>query len=248
MKPLFPKWMNLLPTVALAGVLGLAFLLIGGMWYYATPEFWEVGYQPEQPVNYSHQIHADKLGIDCRYCHTFVDESRTANVPAVSTCMSCHTVVDDKQGYLRLAMSQDGSTPSPHWKSPDLTALREFWARGESVPWVRVHKLPDYAHFNHAVHYNAGVSCLSCHGRVDTMPVVNQQKSLSMAFCLECHRAPEKNLVDVHGALGGGAVWPTNLALVEETLAQPGYAETVGKRLAERLRNAPPQHCAACHY
>jgi len=244
--------MNLLPHLALAMLLGLAFLLISGTWYYATPAFWEVGYEPDQPINYSHQIHANKLGMDCRYCHTYVDQSPNANIPSVSTCMNCHTVVDDKNGYLKLAQSTDGTTPSVHWRNPDLQKLREFWAAGESIPWKRIHKLPDYVNFTHAAHLNAGVSCLSCHGRIDHMPKVHQVKSLSMAFCLDCHRAPDKNLVDVHGVVADDGVeapiWPTDLTTVEATLAQPGYAESVGARLAQQLRYAPPEHCSACHY
>ena len=251
-KQLFPKWTNVLPLAAVVGLLGLAFVLIGGTWYYATPAFWEVGYQPVQPVNYSHQIHANKLGIDCRYCHTDVMKSRTANVPSVSTCMNCHTVVDDKHGYLKLAVSTDGTSPSPHWRNPDLATLREYWAKGAAIPWKRVHKLPDYVNFTHAAHLNAGVSCLSCHGRIDTMPRVHQVKSLSMAFCLSCHRAPDANLVDVRGKVAGDGVaapiWPTNLALVQKTLAQPGYADLVGKQLAEHLAFSPPENCSACHY
>lgn len=251
-KPLFPKWTNLLPHVFLAGLLGLAFLLISGTWYYATPSYWEVGYQPQQPINYSHQIHAGKLGIDCRYCHTNVMESKVANVPSVSTCMNCHTVVDDKSGYLKLAVTPDGESPSVHWISPDLVKLRQYWAEGEAIPWKRVHKLPDYVNFNHAAHTNVGVSCYSCHQRIDTMAVVHQAKSLSMAFCLDCHRAPEASLLDVHGSLSEDGVESpillTDLGIVERTLSQPDYAKNVGARLAQQLRYAPPQNCAACHY
>lgn len=252
MKPLFPKWTNLIPHAFLAGFLGLAFLLISATWYYATPKFWEVGYMPDQPIDYSHQIHASKLGMDCLYCHTYVTDSYVANVPSTSTCMNCHTVVDDKSGYLKAAMSADGSSPSAHWTNPQLVKLREYWASGEAIPWARVNKLPDYVQFNHSAHVNAGVSCYSCHQRIDTMPKVYQAESLSMGFCLECHRAPEHSLVDVHGVIDEDGhdvpIRVTNLALVEDLLTSPDYAQNVGARLAERLRSAPPQHCAACHY
>ena len=252
MKPLFPKWTNLIPLMALAGLSALAFVLISGTWIYATPSFWEVGYEPEQPINYSHQIHAGKLGMDCQYCHTDVKDSPVANVPAVSTCMNCHTVVDEKSGYLKLAITTDGSSPSPHWTNPELAKLRNYWATGEAIPWKRVHKLPDYVNFNHSAHLNVGVSCYSCHERIDTMPVVHQTKSLSMAFCLQCHRAPEKNLLDVHGVVAEDGmkapVRVTDLQTVESLLAQPEYATNVGARLAARLRYSPPENCAACHY
>lgn len=251
-KPLFPKWTNLIPHALLAGVLSLAFVVIGGMWYYATPEFWEVGYMPDQPIDYSHQIHASKLGMDCLYCHTEVKESRAANIPSVSTCMNCHTVVDEKSGYLKLAITQDGSSPSPHWRNTELAKLREYWNNGESIPWARVHKLPDYVHFPHNAHVNIGVSCYSCHQRIDTMPRVFQATSLSMSFCLECHRDPSGHLLDVHGVEDADGlrapVRVTDLGTVEQLLQQPDYAANVGARLAERLRSAPPLHCAACHY
>lgn len=240
MKPLFPKWTNRLPLIAAMGLLSFVFVAVGGTWYYATPSFWEVGYMPDQPVNYSHQIHAGKLGMDCQYCHTAVKESKTANIPAVSTCMNCHTVVDDKSGYLKLATSADGTKPSLHWSSPDLMKLRAYWNANEAIPWKRVHKLPDYVNFTHAAHLNAGVSCYSCHSRIDEMPVVHQTKSLSMAFCLDCHRAPENELVDPSRV--------TDLAWVQAELAKPDYASELGDQLAAHLRYAPPQNCSACHY
>lgn len=248
MQPLFPRWTNLLPHALLFGFLGFAALVIGATWYYATPSFWEVGYMPTQPLNYSHKIHVNKLGMDCRYCHTFVDQSQEANIPSVSTCMSCHTVVDEKSGYLQKAVSPDGTTPSAHWRSEDLSKLRTYYASGEPIPWRRIHKLPEYVQFNHAVHYNAGVSCYSCHKRIDQMPVVYQAENLAMGWCLDCHRAPEDHLVDVHGEMGLGALELTDLAEVERTLGQEDYAETIGERLAERLDRAPPEHCFACHY
>lgn len=242
MTPLFPKWANSVPRLLGLMMLALAALVIGGTWYYATPKYWEVGYQPEQPVAFSHKIHAGQLGMDCRYCHTHVEESTHANIPTTSTCMGCHTVVDEQSGYLQQAVSPDGSSPSAHWESPDLQRLREAHAKGESLPWRRIHKLPDYAHFNHAAHVNAGVSCYSCHKRIDQMPVVHQSESLSMGWCLECHRAPEENLVD------RSEVRVTDLGRVEELLARSDHAEKMGKRVAERLRKAPPQTCFACHY
>lgn len=222
------------------GSLGFVFLAVGGTWYYATPSFWEVGYMPEQPISYSHQIHAGKLGIDCRYCHTTVTESKTANVPPISTCLNCHTVVDEKSGYLKLATSADGTNPSPHWNNPELAKLRDYGNRDEAIPWKRVHKLPDYVNFTHAAHLKAGVSCYSCHSRIDEMPVVHQAKSLSMAFCLDCHRSPEKELV--------GADRVMDLSWAQAELAKPDHASQLGKQIAAHLRYAPPENCSACHY
>jgi len=238
--PFFPKWTNLLPTAIVACAAGGLVTVIAIVWYYFTPSYWEVGYMPDQPIAYNHQLHAGTLGIDCRYCHSNVEDSKHANVPSPNVCMNCHTVADDKSGYLALAMTQDGSSPSPHWQSADLSRLRTAYQSAEAIDWDRIHKLPDYAHFQHAAHINAGVSCYSCHKRIDQMPVVYQSEPLSMGWCLECHRAPENHLVDTT------QVKVTDLAKVEELLSRPDYAQTVGLELASRVN--PPENCGACHY
>lgn len=242
MQQIFPRWTNSLPTALLLGLIVSVTLVTGGVTYYFTPKFWEVGYMPEQPIHYSHQLHAQQLGIDCRYCHSHIEESRVANIPSPSVCMNCHTVVDEKSGYLQKATSPDGQKPSLHWNSPDLKVLRAAYTAGAPVKWRRVHKLPDYVEFNHAIHVNAGVSCYSCHGRIDQMPTVHQAKPLSMSWCLSCHRAPENNLVDT------SQLQVTKLWDVQKKLAEPDYAATVGKRLREQLWNDPSQSCSACHY
>jgi hypothetical protein len=242
---IFPKWTNSIPAFALVSVISGIVVVVAAFWAYATPAYWEVGYQPAQPINYNHQLHAQQLGMDCRYCHTNVERSKIANIPSTNTCMNCHTVVDDQTGYLKKAVSLDGA-PSTHFKSPELQKLRAFAASGEPAPWKRIHKLPDYVQFNHAAHLDAGVSCFSCHGRVDQMAVVYQQKPLSMKWCLDCHRNPAPNLIDkTRGRV-------TDLAWVEGQLGQAGYAQGVGAQLAESLgersRQNPPTHCSACHY
>lgn len=244
MRPLFPKWTNLLPTALAAGGGGFVILVIAGFWYYATPKFWNVGYQPKQPVAFSHQIHAGQLGMDCRYCHTHVDKGPFANVPSASTCMNCHTVANEMNGYLKKALSVDGSSPSAHWVSADLQRVREAYNTGLPVPWRRIHKVPDYVQFPHQAHLNAGVSCYSCHRRIDEMPTVYQAEPLSMGWCLDCHRAPEKQLV--------GKEYVTDLAAAQKMIADPQHAATTGARLVDQLQKrppyAPPQHCGACHY
>lgn len=241
---IFPKWTNSIPAFALFSVTTGLVVVVAAFWTYATPAYWEVGYQPDQPIDYNHQLHAQQLGIDCRYCHTNVEDSRIANVPSTNTCMNCHTIVDAQRGYLKKATAVDGE--SPHFKNPELQKLREYAASGDPAPWKRIHKLPDYVQFNHAAHLDAGVSCFSCHGRIDQMAKVYQQKPLSMSWCLDCHRHPEPNLVDTTQ----GKV--TDLAWVESQLAQDGYATGAGGQLAESLeqrsRRTPPTHCSACHY
>lgn len=200
---------------------GLAVLLsvgvaVGAFYYYAMPSYMRVGYQPEQPVPFSHQQHVGQLGMDCRYCHNHVTDSPHSNVPATATCMNCHSLI--KQN------------------SPALAPVRESWATGEPIPWRRIHKLPEYAYFNHAVHVNRGVSCVSCHGQVNEMPVVFHDKTLSMGFCLNCHREPEGHLRPREQV--------TNLQW------KPADGESqieVGRKIREDYQINPPQTCQGCH-
>lgn len=180
----FPRWANwLLPFIVISAV--------GGGLYAATlvtlgfsPKTTDVGYAPLQPVPYSHALHVGQLGLDCRYCHTTVEKAAFAAIPATQTCMNCH------HGIKTQVVNEKGETLD----NPKLAALLESWNSGKSVDWKKIHDLPDYAYFNHASHVTAGVSCVECHGRVDQMEVVHQAKPLSMSWCLDCHRAPEKSL------------------------------------------------------
>lgn len=132
------------------------------------------GQRPEQPVPFSHKHHVQGLGLQCQYCHTTVEKSSYAGIPPTKTCMNCHAQI---------------------WTNANLLEpVRASWASGESIPWIRVHDLPDYAYFNHEIHVNKGLGCSSCHGRVDEMPLMYQESSLQMEWCLNCHRNPAKNL------------------------------------------------------
>ena len=171
MAQIFPRKANRLPVLTLVGALVGGVVLIFLIWYYFSPEYTDVGYSPEQPVDYSHQLHAGELGMDCRYCHNFVEMSAHANIPPTQTCMNCHSQIATE--------------------SLELLPVRESWATGEPIEWVNVHHIPDYAHFTHAVHVENGVGCETCHGRIDQMEVVRQVEPLSMGWCLDCHREPE---------------------------------------------------------
>ncbi len=234
MSTIFPRWMNAIPTATAVLGFGALVTVAAGITYYFTPEYWRVGYEPVQPVDYSHQLHAGTLGIDCRYCHTHVEESGHSNVPDTGTCMNCHTGVGE-QAYLERSLWQ------AHLENPNLVKVREAHATGEPIRWRRVHKVPDYAHFNHSVHVNAGVSCYSCHGRIDQQAVVRQVHGMGMAWCLECHRNPEDHLVDTD------EVMVTDLNTVEQLLASADQPER-GLALAEEHQLQPPQNCGACHY
>ncbi|MBX3360507.1 MAG: cytochrome c3 family protein [Phycisphaeraceae bacterium] len=231
MATIFPKWLNMVPTLLAIGGGGATMAVVVGTWYWATPDYFEVGYMPTQPGSgFNHQIHAGKLGMDCRYCHTKVEESNEANIPAVATCIGCHAEE-------RLATAFD--------PGEKVAFIREAYAKDHSVEWRRVHKLPDYVrNFPHAAHINAGVSCYSCHGQITAMPVVFQAEGLGMGWCLDCHRGveknPEKYLVPPDKV--------TNLFWVEQHLATVKKGDAQARKLQEQLRESPPQHCGACHY
>ncbi|MEM7588804.1 MAG: cytochrome c3 family protein [Myxococcota bacterium] len=174
MSQLFPKWTNTLPKIALVitGV-GLC-LVVFVVWFWFSPYHTDVGYEPEQPVPFSHELHVGQLGMDCRYCHTGVETAAVAGVPPTQTCMNCHSAI---------------KADSVH-----LAAVQHSWANGKPLPWVRVHKVPDYAYFDHSVHVAAGVSCFDCHGEVHRMKQVRQVQPLSMHWCLDCHRNSGEHL------------------------------------------------------
>jgi hypothetical protein len=162
--------------LAKLSIFGAIFILLAAMWAlaeinrssYNTGQFIE----RQQPVQFSHKHHVGDDGIDCRYCHTSVETSSNAGMPATQTCMNCHSQI---------------------WAdSPYLEPVRESWRTGRPIQWTRVHDLPDYAYFNHSIHVAKGVGCATCHGRIDEMPVVYQAASLQMEWCLSCHRNPEK--------------------------------------------------------
>jgi hypothetical protein len=174
---IFPRWSNKVLPIVFFFVLGPGVTaIVAGLWYYGTNKHVEVGFQPKQPVDYSHKLHVGDLGMDCRYCHYTAEQTAVAAVPPTETCMNCH------------------------WKvRPDsvkLLPVRESYANDTPIPWVRVHNLPDYAYFDHSAHLAAGVGCVSCHGNVDQMEVVIQREPLSMGWCLECHRDPAPHVRD----------------------------------------------------
>ncbi len=170
----FPRWSEKIRPLLAVVALGAPVYLTGIVMYGASPETLNVGYAPEQPVPFSHKLHAGELKMDCRYCHTTVEESAHAAIPSTEICMNCHTRI--------------------HVESPKLAKVRESAETGQPIPWVRVHDLPDYAFFNHSAHVSKGVGCVECHGRIDRMDVVEQVAPLSMGWCLDCHRNPEPHL------------------------------------------------------
>jgi len=132
------------------------------------------GQRADQPVPFSHKHHVEGLGLQCQYCHVSVEKSSYAGIPPTRTCMNCHSQI-----WTNAAL---------------LEPVRHSWATGESIVWTKVHDLPDFVYFNHEIHVNKGIGCETCHGRVDEMPIMYEQNTLQMEWCLDCHRNPIKNL------------------------------------------------------
>ena len=215
MSDTFPKWTNKLPAMIIAGGLLVGGVLTAGVTYYFTPKYARVGYTPVQPVAFSHAIHADQLGLDCRYCHNGVEKSWYSNIPAAGTCMNCHNQV----------LKDD----------PRLALVRDSAATGKPIPWVQIHKTPDFVYFNHSVHVNRGVSCVHCHGPVNKMDEVRHTKSLGMSFCLECHRDP------------AAKIRPNDQVFNLDWQAPEGFARKEGAKLVKDWNVHPGDSCSVCH-
>jgi hypothetical protein len=173
MASVFPPWSNTASRVAVvaAAALGFAALAAPMIWV-RTPWARNQYLVEDQPLEFDHRHHVRDVGIDCLYCHNTARRAATAGVPSTEKCMGCHDQI---------------------WsRSPMLDVVRRSYFSGASIPWNRVHQLPEYVYFNHAIHVNKGFGCASCHGRVDQMPAVYQVATLTMGFCLDCHRNPER--------------------------------------------------------
>lgn len=209
-------------TLSRATIFGAVFVLAGIIlvgWFlvrssYAT----QVDVPIDQPVPFSHQHHVAGLGIDCRYCHASVETSSFAGIPPTYTCMSCHSQI---------------------WSdSPTLKPVRDSLANGTPIRWNRVHNLPDFVYFNHSIHVNKGVGCVTCHGRVDQMPLTWKAQSLQMSWCLDCHREPERYIRPRE------KVFDMDWTPAEDQL-------TIGRRLVQEYQILPVAQltsCSTCHH
>ncbi len=220
MANIFPKWTVTLPIKLAVMGLSLGAVVFTAAVYYLTPKYSRVGYNPVQPIAFEHSLHATQLGIDCRYCHQSVEISATSSVPSVQTCMTCHSQV--KKGSLKLQALYDA------WNNGK--------ADGPAVHWVRIHQEPDFAYFNHSIHVNSGISCVSCHGNVNHMQTVSQKEPQSMSWCLDCHRHPEAKIRPLNKVYD--LDWKAHHAWLEK---EPG------EDLVKQLNINPPQTCSGCH-
>jgi hypothetical protein len=173
MGQIFHPSTNTISRVSLFGGAVLLVALVAGLAAInESPYITEVGVARTQPIPFSHKHHVGDDGIDCRYCHTSVEESPFAGIPPTKTCMNCHTQI---------------------WAdSPMLAPVRESFRTGMPIQWTRVHNLPGFVYFDHSIHIHKGIGCSTCHGRVDQMPLMWRENTLYMDWCLECHREPER--------------------------------------------------------
>jgi len=204
-------------TLARASLFGAAVLLGGATWVFArldgSPYATRQGVVREQPVPFSHEHHVRGLGIDCRFCHASVETSAFAGMPSTATCMQCH-------GEL--------------WTDAEpLAPVRASWRTGQPIAWTRVHDLPDFAYFDHAIHVAKGVSCTTCHGPVEEMPLMRSAASLRMEWCLDCHRDPIGRLRPPDEVFATGAA--------------PVPDEASQRALAAALDVRPRTSCSTCH-
>ncbi len=162
----------LLKLVVAGGVLAVVAVALAWRGYVASQP--PMGQPVKQPVPFSHKHHVKEVGLDCRYCHTAVETSSYAGIPPTTTCMTCHSQL------FRTA--------------PMLAPVRRSLAEGRSLGWNRVHLLADFVYFDHSIHLHQGVGCVTCHGPVDEMQLTYRAEPLTMRWCLECHREPERHL------------------------------------------------------
>jgi hypothetical protein len=196
------------------GIIIIAAVVAGLAAINESPYITEVGVARSQPVPFSHKHHVGDDGIDCRYCHTSVEESSFAGIPPTKTCMNCHTQI---------------------WpESPILEPVRESFRTGRSIQWTRVHNLPGFVYFNHSIHVHKGIGCVTCHGRVDKMPLMWRENTLYMDWCLECHRAPER------------FVRPRQYVFSMEYQA-PSDQLALGQKLVKEYRIQKLTSCSTCH-
>ena len=214
MAQIFHRSTNTISRVSLFGGAALVLVVVATMAAINRSSYvTEVGVARSQPVQFSHKHHVSDDGIDCRYCHTSVEESSFAGIPSTKICMNCHTQI---------------------WaESPILAPVRESFRTGKSLEWTRVHNLPGFVYFDHSIHIHKGVGCVTCHGRVDQMPLMWRENTLYMEWCLECHRNPER------------FVRPREQVFNMDW--QPSDQIALGQKLVQEYKIERLTSCSVCH-
>ncbi len=205
-------------TIARVSIFGAVFFIaaLSGLLYELDRSPWvtQEHVAREQPIQFSHERHVAGNGIDCRYCHTSVETSSFAGIPPTKTCMNCHSEIFSN--------------------SPYLEPVRASFRTDQSIPWMRVHDLPDFVYFNHSIHVHKGVGCATCHGQVDRMPLIRKEASLQMEWCLNCHRHPE------------WYVRPRE-EVFDMSYEQPANQLELGRKLVAEYQIRRLTNCTTCH-
>ena len=233
MAQIFPKSMNYLARLTLIGTaLGTPVFAWFCLMYTHSSYGTNAGVMREQPIPFSHQHHVGVLGIDCRYCHTSVEKSSFAGLPATQICMNCHSqmwVGSEMLGPVRASYRTSAEAP-----------------KGRPLHWQRVYNLPGFVYFDHSIHVRKGIGCSSCHGRIDEMPLTYQEPSLLMAWCLDCHRHPEQRIRPREEVFNMSYRPPTP----EQPVAGAVDQSTLGRRLCKeyKVKNSSEiTSCTVCH-
>ncbi len=215
MASLFRPHHNVLARLSLLLLAGGAVGGLGGVFFYVRSPLARGMQDPiEQPIQFDHRHHTRDEGIDCRFCHNTVEKSPHAGIPETQLCLNCHSQI---------------------WnQSPLLEPVRKSFFEGRPINWKKVNDVPDFVYFNHSIHVAKGVGCVTCHGRVDLMPAVEKANPLTMSWCLDCHRNPEKNLRPVSEV--------TNMEWKPE-----GDPVEVGHALKEQNQVLTRTSCTTCH-
>jgi hypothetical protein len=205
-------------TISRVSIFGALFAVGGLLWLFAalnrSPWVTQARVARQQPIQFSHERHVGGNGIDCRYCHTSVEESAFAGIPPTKTCMNCHSEI--------------------FANSPFLEPVRMSLRTNTAIRWARVHDLPDFAYFNHSIHVKKGVGCTTCHGQVDRMPLMWQEESLQMEWCLNCHRNPEQYV-------------RPRTAIFDINYQPPPNQIELGTRLVTDYQIQKLTSCSTCH-
>jgi hypothetical protein len=205
-------------TIAKVSIFGAVFFIAALLGLFdkvnRSPWMTQAGVMRAQPLQFSHERHVAGNGIDCRYCHTSVETSSFAGIPPTKTCMNCHSQIFSTSAFLE--------------------PVRDSFRSGRSIEWTRVHDLPDFVYFDHSIHIHKGVGCTTCHGQVDRMPLMYQEQSLQMEWCLNCHRRPEQY------------VRPREAVFRVDYVPPPNQLE-VGERLVAQYQIQKLTNCSTCH-
>ena len=231
MAQIFHRSTNLISRLSIYGAVIIVAVLAFALYDLALSSWYTQQHMKlQQPVPFSHRHHAGELGIDCRYCHSSVETSSFAGVPPTQTCMTCHSQI---------------------WTNAEILApVRQSLAEGKPLVWSRLNDLPDYVYFNHSIHIAKGIGCTSCHGQIAEMPLTERAGTLYMSWCLDCHRAPEKNIRPKSEVFNPFYAPPSNTHPVQFEGVYYTDQASLGRRLTAEYKIQPLktlQSCSTCH-